>query len=155
MKKAFLLSSAILLAISSVFGQDNSKADEALTNKIIAIERAALEEWNKGNPDAYLIIYATDYTYFDPYLEKRVDGFDAIKKLYDGIKGQVSVDHYEMIDPMVQILAKDVAVLTFNLYSYSGNEVYKWNCTEVFNLQPDKAWKIIHTHWSYIRPIGQ
>jgi len=153
MKKAILFSSAILLAISSVFGQDKSKADEALTNKIIAIERAALEEWNKGNPDAYLSIYANDYTYFDPYLEKRVDGFDAIKKLYDGIKGQVSADRYEMIDPAVQILAKDVAVLTFNLYSYSGNDLYKWNCTEVFKLQPDKVWKIIHTHWSYIRPM--
>jgi len=155
MKKSILFSSAILLAIASVFGQDKSKADDALTQKIIAIEKAALEMWNKGNPDGYLNIYANDYTYFDPYLEKRVDGFDAIKKLYDGIKGQVSVDRYEMIDPVVQILAKDVVVLTFNLNSYSDNDLYRWNCTEVFKLQADKEWKIIHTHWSYIRPMGQ
>ncbi len=61
MKKVFLFSSAILLAISSVFGQDKSEVDEALANKIIAIEKAALEEWNKGNPDGYLNIYANDY----------------------------------------------------------------------------------------------
>lgn len=152
MKKVFLLSSALLLAISSIFGQNKNTKDDALANKIIAMEKAALEEWNKGNPDSFLQIYAEDYTYFDPYLKKRVDGFSAIKELYDGIKGQASVDRYEMVDPVVQ-LAKDIAVLTFNLYSYSGDKVYPWNCTEVYKLQPNKEWKIIHTHWSYIRPM--
>ncbi|NDV83328.1 DUF4440 domain-containing protein [Bacteroides sp. 51] len=135
-----------------MFGQNKNTPNDALANKIIGMEKAALEEWNKGNPDGFLQIYAQDYTYFDPYLKKRVDGFNAIKELYDGIKGQVSADKYEMVDPVVQ-LTENIAVLTFNLYSYSGEKLYQWNCTEVYKLQPNKEWKIIHTHWSYIRPM--
>lgn len=138
--------------MSTVFGQNKKTSNHETADKIIALEKNALEQWNKGNPDGFLQIYAKDYTYFDPYLQKRVDGFGAIEKLYNNIRGQVSVDRYKMIDPVVQG-TKDIAILTFNLYSYSGNEVYKWNCTEVYKLQPDKEWKIIHTHWSYIRPM--
>jgi hypothetical protein len=41
-----------------------------------------------------------------------------------------------------------MAVLTFNLFSYIGNDVSKWNCTEVYRLECDGQWKIVHTHWS-------
>lgn len=152
MKKVILFSSALLLTVFSVFGQSKKTSNHVLADKIIALEKGALEQWNKGNPDGFLKIYAEDYTYFDPFLKKRVDGFGAIEKLYNDIRGQVSVDRYEMVDPVVQG-TKDIAILTFNLYSYSGNEIYKWNCTEVYKLQLDKDWKIIHTHWSYIRPM--
>jgi ketosteroid isomerase-like protein len=123
-----------------------------LTDAIIAMEKAALEEWNKGNPSGFLAIYAGDINYFDPFQEKRLDGFETMQTFYEGLRGAVQVDQYEMIDPSVQ-LAGETAVLTYNLVSYSGNNVYRWNCTEVYRQQPDKQWKIIHNHWSFVRPV--
>jgi len=141
-----------LISISSINAQTHMETNKKVADRIIALEKAALEEWNKGNPDGYLAIYSEDVTYFDPYLQKRVDGFAAIKTLYEEIRGTFSVDHYEMVDPRVQETT-DTAILTYNLHSYSGDAVYKWNCTEVYRLQPDNKWKIAHVHWSYIRPM--
>lgn len=164
MRKTILLTVTLLTIFSvSVSGMINNEStinptlkmeEKDIQTMIITLERKALEEWNKGNPDGYLEIYAPDITYFDPYLEKRVDGYDEIKKLYDEIKGTFSVEQYEMVNPVVQI-SQNTAVLTFNLISHSGGEVYKWNCSEVYKLHSDNQWKIIHTHWSFIRPMDE
>lgn len=119
---------------------------------IIALEVAALEEWNKGNPSGYLAIYAEDITYFDPFAEKRFDGLEKMTDFYEGLRGKGKVDRYEMIDPVVQH-TDDMAVLTYNLESSAGSQVYKWNCTEVYRLK-DNQWKIIHNHWSLVKPLG-
>lgn len=122
-----------------------------IATKIIALETAALEKWNNGNPSGYLELYTPDFTYFDPFLEKRSDGFDKIETLYEEMRGKVLVDKYEMIEPMVQA-TDEMAVLTYNLLSYTGETVYKWNCTEVYKLVANE-WKIIHNHWSFIKPV--
>jgi len=123
-----------------------------LAAEIIAIERAALEKWNNGNPDGYLELLSDDITYFDPSLDKRFDGYEKMQTYYEGARGQVHVDRYDMVDPKVQA-SGNMAVLTFNLYSYKGEEVYKWNCTEVYHKKEDGKWEIIHNHWSFIRPM--
>lgn len=124
-----------------------------ITTTIIALEKAALEEWNKGNPDIYLSLYASDMTYFDPFFEKRLDSYEQVKTYYEEIRGTVHVDRYEMINPIVNATS-EMAVLTFNLISYEGENVYRWNCTEVYKLNENKVWKIIQTHWSFIKPLG-
>jgi hypothetical protein len=61
-----------------------------------------------------------------------------------------------MIDPKVQRYG-DVAVLTFNLVNYGkpgiGEEsvVARWNSTEVYSRIAGK-WRIIHSHWSHMKP---
>ena len=127
---------------------ENKSVDEL----IIAIEIAAMEEWNRGNPSGFLDILADDITYFDPLTEKRFDGFDKMKDFYEGVRGKVSVDKYEIIDPVVQSTS-DMAVLTYNMNSFAGGISYKWNCTEVYKLAPGNKWKIIHNHWSLVRPL--
>ena len=151
MKKICSLLMAIFPVMFSAAAQDSN---ERVATKIIAMEKTALEEWNKGNPSGYLDIYAPDVTYFDPFLKKRVDGFDKIRELYEALRGQVAADRYEMIDPKVQV-TKEMAILTYNLLSYEGENEYKWNCTEVYRLEPDKQWKIAHVHWSFIRPMDK
>lgn len=126
---------------------------ESIKKQIIEMEIAALEKWNKGNPDGYLDIYSPDFTYFDPFQERRLDGYEKIQELYESLRGKGSVERYEMINPVVQ-LSQSTAVLTYNLISYSGDDVYKWNCTEVYQLISDNQWKIVHNHWSLIKPLG-
>jgi ketosteroid isomerase-like protein len=121
------------------------------TEAIIALERAALDAWHDGNPTPYLELYSDDFTYFDPVQEKRLDGWNTIKELYGTMRGKVKMDRFEMINPVVQ-LTDTMAVLTYNLQSYAGETLWKENCTEVYRLEADNTWKIIHSHWSLTQP---
>lgn len=118
--------------------------DSAAT--IIAMERSALDRWGKGDPSGYLEISAPDVVYFDPFLERRLDGLEALTRYYEKIRGQIGIDRDEIIDPKVQICG-DTAVLTFNYVSYTGDVRMRWNCTEVYRNQSG-LWRIIQTHWS-------
>jgi ketosteroid isomerase-like protein len=98
-------------------------------------------------------------TYFDPSTESRVDGLDAIQVRVAPMKNMKPLftdPRYEMINPKVQRHG-DVALLTFNLVNYgnlpNGPErvLSRWNSTEVYS-RIGGAWKIIHSHWSFIQP---
>ena len=123
------------------------KADQKEADAIIALERAALERWGRGDPDGFLELSAEDVVYFDPYAPKRVDGLAALRARYDGLRGKVRVDRFEMIDPKVQFCG-EAAVLTFNHVSFIDDREVRWNCTEVFRRRSG-GWEIIQTHWSY------
>lgn len=134
----------------STFAQDNAE----LSAKIIAMEKAALDEWSKGNPSGFLNIYANDIVYFDPFIERRIDGLDKLTALYESFRNKFHFDRYEIINPCVQSV-KDMAVLTFNYISYTDSSIEKWNSTEVYRLEKDGTWKIIQSHWSFTKPGKQ
>ena len=78
--------------------------DDALIETIIAMECAALDRWGNGDPSGFLEICAPDVVYFDPNLERRIDGRDALSEYYDAIKGKVSIERYELLNPLVQLV---------------------------------------------------
>jgi ketosteroid isomerase-like protein len=119
---------------------------EEITKTIIALENAALQRWGAGDPSGYLEISAQDVVYFDPFLEKRIDGLEALASWYAPIRGTIHIDHYDLINPNVQVCG-EAAVLTFNLISHSGKTPMYWNCTEVYRFDKE-GWRIIQTHWS-------
>jgi len=125
--------------------------ERTITKTIIALETEALEAWHNGNPSPYLELYSNDFTYFDPAHERRLDGWDKIKELYESMRGKVKMDKFEMINPVVQ-QTDTMAVLSYNLESYSGKTLWKENCTEVYRLEENNEWKIIHSHWSLTGP---
>ena len=121
------------------------------TETIIALETAALEAWHNGDPTPYLELYSKDFTYFDPAQERRLDGWNKIKELYESMRGKVKMDKFEIINPVVQQTGT-MAVLTYNLQSYAGETLWRENCTEVYRLEDNNIWKIIHSHWSLTKP---
>ncbi|MDD4439463.1 MAG: nuclear transport factor 2 family protein [Tissierellia bacterium] len=129
----------------------NIMEKRTISETIIDLESAALEAWHDGNPSPYLELYSKDFTYFDPAHEKRIDGWDKIKELYENMRGKVKMDRFEMMNPVVQ-QTETMAVLTYNLLSYSGEAIWKENCTEVYRLEENNGWKIIHSHWSLTKP---
>ena len=143
----------VLAFLASACAQAPAPVDPAT---IIALERGALDRWGKGDPQGYIEIYAPEITYFDPNQEKRIDGLDAMKTMLAPIAGKVAFSRFDMIDPKVQVHG-DVALLTFNLVSYrkmpDGGEqtAARWNSTETYG-RVDGQWRIIHSHWSYIKP---
>ncbi len=121
------------------------------TEIIIALETAALEAWHNGDPTPYLELYSKDFTYFDPAQERRLDGWNKIKELYESMRGKVKMDKFEIVNPVVQQTGT-MAVLTYNLQSYAGETLWRENCTEVYRLEENNTWKIIHSHWSLTKP---
>lgn len=118
---------------------------------IIAKERAALERWGDGDTYGFIELHADEITYFDPSLDQRLEGGDAFRKYLASLKGTFHIDHFEMLNPNVQ-LHGDVGILTFNLNNYSkeGKITSRWNSTEVYG-KIKGEWKIIHSHWSYTK----
>jgi hypothetical protein len=125
-------------------------------HEIISVERASLDRWGKGDPWGYIENFAPEITYFDPAVENRIDGLAAMGDYLAPFTGKIQIDRYEMLDPKVQRYG-DAAVLTFNLVNYRKNAdgtevaVNRWNSTEVYAWMEGK-WKIVHSHWSYIKP---
>ncbi len=122
-----------------------------ISSVIIAMECAALDRWIHGDPSGYLEIYARDIVYFDPYRARRIDGLEALTAIYEELRGQILLDRYELLNPLVQVIG-DAAVLTFNYVSYVRETEDRWNCTEVYRRDGDR-WQIIQTHWSYTQRV--
>ena len=118
------------------------------THEVIEMECAALVRWGMGDPSGFIDICAPDVVYFDPGLERRLDGRRALAEYHEGLRGQVHFDRFELINPLLQVVGA-AAVLTFNYVSYAEQaEPSRWNCTEVYR-RAGERWEIIQTHWSY------
>ena len=146
-----------ILLIASVCGISCSRSpDDFQPQTIVALERGALDRWGKGDPQGFLDIMASDQTYFDPMIAKRIDGQGALKQLIAPFTGKIKIERVEMIDPKVQ-RSGDLAVLTFNLVDYGAQvdggpkTTARWNSTEVYQ-RLNGSWKIVHSHWSYVKP---
>ena len=145
-----------LLIVSCFLVGCLQRVESDATQTIIAMERAALDRWGKGDPQGFFEIMAADQTYFDPMTEKRIDGQAALKQYIAPFTGKIKIERVEMIDPKVQ-QSGDVAVLTFNLVDHGAQvgdgpkTTARWNSTEVYQ-RINGSWKILHSHWSYVKP---
>ncbi len=119
------------------------------------MERAALDRWGKGDPDGFLEISDPEVVYFDPFQPKRLDGIEELRRLYSGLRGNINIRCYDIIDPKVEVDG-NIAMLTFNFVSQvrlsQGSErEMRWNATEVYRHR-NGQWRIIHSHWSLTQP---
>jgi uncharacterized protein (TIGR02246 family) len=146
----FALISGVLSAVAAVVAVPSMSNQEDDAQLIVAMERAALDRWGKGDPDGFLEVSDEDVVYFDPFLKRRLNGREELRKLYDQLRGKIQIDNYEMIDPKVQVTG-DLAVLTFNFVSHGSEGSMRWNTTEVYRRR-DGRWRIVHTHWSLTQP---
>ena len=116
---------------------------------ILALERAALDRWGKGDPDGYLELSAPEVNYFDPFVARRLNGIAALTDWYAQIRGKIQIGHDEIVDPHVHVIG-DAAILTFQFVSQGSEGSKRWNCTEVYR-RTAEAWKIVHSHWSFAK----
>ena len=150
LKKLFSLIVILLLLVGCA--RKNYKLVEQL---ILAKEKMLLDEWGKGNTMIFPQNNATEITYFDPSLEKRINGIKEFTDLLKPIENKFTIEKYEMLNPKVQVHG-EVAVLSYNLVDYSKNpegveQKHLWNSTEVYK-KINNDWKIIHSHWSFTKP---
>ena len=134
------------------------KNQESLTGaaaEIMRLEAGAMERWRKGDPYGFLELSVPEVTYFDADTKARLNGYGELKIEYDKLIGKIHYDVMEFIHPHIQVF-DDTIILFYQLFSTTLNpdgtirSRIPWNCTEVYT-KTAGAWKIVHTHWSYIR----
>lgn len=139
---AYLTASALALACAGGGGDAASE--------ILALERAALDRSDRGDPGGFLDLSDPDVVYLDPYLEKPIYGLAALRDFYRSF-GEGETGRGEIQHPKVQVWG-DTAVLTFRYVSTSdrSRRVTRWHTTEVYR-RTGGQWRIVHTHWSLLK----
>jgi ketosteroid isomerase-like protein len=147
--KISILACAAAAALCGVLAA--ADPNEAIYREIVALERAALDGWQKGNPDALLAISDPEITHFHAMTNGRLDGLPAVRALFEGYRGRPLFDSYEMAGPKVQS-SGDTAILTYILVRHIGTVTTRWNATQVYS-RKQEGWRIIHSHWSVAKAL--
>lgn len=130
-----------------------TEEERKLAEHIIGLEKAALDKWFKGDTSGYEQLWSKrSFTYFDAVVEKRVDDHATIAEFLKTIDGKLFADSYDFRNPRVQI-GKDMAVLTYQLFAKTTLIDMEYNCIEVYQKEEDGEWRVIHSTWSFIRPM--
>ena len=128
---------------------------DGVLGEVMALESAAMERWRKGDPWGFIEISAPEVTYFDTGTLQRLNGREALRAEYARREGKIFYDVMDFIAPKVQFCG-ELAALSYRFLSTwlnaDGSVSHRtpWNCTEIF-MRIDGQWRIIHTHWSYIK----
>jgi ketosteroid isomerase-like protein len=126
-----------------------------ILGELMTLEAAAMDRWRKGDVRGFIELSAPGVTYFDTGTPQRINGRDALSAEYRLREGKIFYEVMDFIEPWVLELG-DMAVLFYRFLSTRLNpdgsvaSRVPWNCTEVFE-RMGGSWKIIHTHWSFIR----
>ncbi len=129
--------------------------DASVLQELMRLEDAAMERWRQGDPMGWSEIAAPEVTYVDPSLTQPLIGHEQYARYLAALKGKVSYGASEYLQPKAVVYG-DVAVLSFN---YRGSTrkadgtvqtFAPWDTTEVY-ARLNGQWRIIHTHWSYVR----
>jgi hypothetical protein len=126
------------------------EAQDAAEREILALERASLEGWLRGDPEPLLRTLDPEITYVHVMTEGRLEGAAAVKALVLGYRGRPLYDGYEMLAPRLQGNG-DVRVLSYQATFRNGVVTRRWNATQVYR-RKDGAWRVLHTHWSAVGP---
>jgi ketosteroid isomerase-like protein len=137
----------LLLPLLPLVALAEQPSDVAAT--IIAMERAALDQSDRFDADGFLKISDPGVVYIDPALERPIVGLENLRTYYKSFGAGGTPTPGEMLGSQVRVMG-DTAVLTFNYRRKDGKEP-RWNATEVYHRTKD-GWRIVHTHWSYIKP---
>jgi hypothetical protein len=136
----------LLLLAAAVFCASGVTRASDTASEILALERQALDGWQKGDPGPLLATAAQDSTYLPAAVGKRIVGLPALKAMLDPYRGRPLFDSYEMVDPKVMATG-DTAVLTYILVRHLGGATTRWNGTQVYQ-RTKEGWRVVHTHWS-------
>ncbi len=144
------MQAVLLCVVMASVAMSETKSNSYAARDILALEKAAMERWCKGDVEEYLHNSSDEVTYFDPFTAKRLNGLPELSARYRSFAGQFHFDRFEFVEPKIQ-LSGNVAVLTYNLITYVGSKEERWNATMVYQKTRGK-WKIIHTHMSVTQP---
>lgn len=140
---------------NSIAWQYRNEEERTLTEYIIGLEKSALGKWFNGDTSGYEQLWSRrSFSYFDAVVTERIDDHATIAAFLKTIDGKLFADSYDFRNPRVQI-GQDMAVLTFQLFAKTTLIDMAYNCIEVFQKEEDGEWHVIHSTWSFIRPMDK
>lgn len=135
------------------YEQAYTAEERQLAAHIIELEKAALDKWFNGDTSGYEQLWSKrSFTYFDAVVTERVDDHATISEFLKTIEGKLFADSYDFRSPRVQI-GQDMVVLTYQLFAKTTLIDMEYNCIEVYQKEEDGRWRVIHSTWSFIRPM--
>jgi len=139
-----ILACAVAITMGGLCAWQDSAAQTE--RELIAMERTSMDGWLKGDSGPMLAASDADITLFHVMTDRRLEGVAAVKDLYTPFAGRPLYDSYQMENPKVQA-GSDMAVLSYQLVTHTGDLTRKWNATEVYQKKKG-GWRVIHSHFS-------
>ena len=137
----------------TTYEQSYTPEQEQLAEHLIGLEKAALDKWFAGDVSGYRELWSRrSFTYFDGANTDRVEDHDTIDTFLDDLDGKLHADTYDFQNPRVQF-GTDMALLTYQLYADTNLIDMKYNVVELFQKEEDGQWRVVHSTWSFIRPM--
>lgn len=137
----------------SVYEQQYTPEERELAAYIIGLEKAALDKWFKGDTSGYEQLWSKrSFTYFDGVVTERIDDHATIAAVLKTIDGKLFADSYDFRSPRVQF-GTDMAVLTYQLFADTSLIDMAYNCIEIYQKEANGEWHVIHSTWSFVRPM--
>ena len=135
------------------YQQQYTPQQRALAGELIALEKAALDKWFQGDTSGYRALWSKkSFSYFDGANLHRIDDHASVEAFLDTIEGQLHADHYDFCCPRVQF-GEDMALLTYQLYAKTNLLDMQYNCIELYQKEESGEWHVVHSTWSFIRPM--
>lgn len=135
------------------YEQQYSETEQKLADHIISLEKSALDKWFNGDTSGYQELWSKkSFSYFDGANPHRIEDHDTITAFLETISGKLYVDHYDFCCPRVQF-GSDMALLTYQLYAKTTLIDMQYNCIELYQKEDNGQWHVIHSTWSFIRPM--
>lgn len=132
-----------------------NEEERQLAEHIIGLEKAALDKWFNGDTSGYEQLWSRrSFTYFDGVVEKRIEDHQTIVEFLKTIDGKLFAKSYDFRSPRVQ-MGTDMAVLTYQLFADTSLIDMAYNCIEAYQKEENGEWHVIHSTWSFIRPMDR
>lgn len=136
-----------------IYEQQYTPEQRQLAEYLIGLEKAALDKWFKGDTSGYDQLWSKqNFSYFDSVITQRIEDHATIAASLKALDGKLFADHYDFRSPRVQF-GSDMAVLTYQLFAHTTLLEMAYNCVEVFQREESGTWHVIHSTWSFIRPM--
>lgn len=133
----------------------DNKEQETLAQRIIGLEKAALDKWFNGDTSGYDRLWSHhNFSYFDAVVTKRIDSHEEIENVLATIEGKLFADSYYFCNPRVQFSDDlSMGVLTYQLFAKTTLIDMEYNCIEVYHKEANGEWHVVHSTWSLIKPM--
>lgn len=135
---------------------ENNPSSEDMTTAqhIVDLEKGALALWFNGQTSGYNRLWSREsFSYFDGAVTKRIDSHEEIEEVLKTIEGKLFAHGgYHFENPRVQLFG-NTAILTYQLYADTTLIDMKYNCIEVYHKEKSGEWHVVHSTWSFIRPM--
>lgn len=128
------------------------KAQTPAPQDVLEVVRQFHSAGIRGDKATLVQIFDPNVTHFHPGSPYRFVGRDRLVQEFEVASKSQQDMHFEMVDPQVQMAAKDVAVVTYYIVENWADKngvrsSAKEKATEVY-VNKDGHWTMIHGHYS-------